>query len=52
MRIRYAFVSVLLVAQTICPAEVIGPLSSLRNEWGKGSPMDFRKKFIRLCPQS
>ena len=50
MRIRYAFVSALLVVQAVCHAEVTRPLSSLRNEWGKGSPMDFRKKVYKTVP--
>ena len=50
MRIRYAFVSALLVVQAVCHAEVTRPLSSLRNEWGKGSPMDFRRKVYKTVP--
>lgn len=50
MRIRYAFVSALFVVQAVCHAEVTRPLSSLRNEWGKGSPMDFRKKVYKTVP--
>lgn len=50
MRIRYVFVSALLVVQAVCHAEVTRPLSSLRNEWGKGSPMDFRKKVYKTVP--
>ena len=50
MRIRYVVVNVLLVAPAICHAEVTGPLSALRNEWGKGCPMDFRKKVYKTVP--
>lgn len=50
MRIGYVFANVLLVAPAICHAEVTGPLSALRNEWGKGSPMDFRKKVYKTVP--
>lgn len=50
MKIRYVIVNVLLVAQAICHAEVTGPLSTLKNEWGKGCPMDFRKKVYETVP--
>ena len=51
MRIRYAFVSALLVVQAVCHAEVTRPLSSLRNE-AKGALWTSAEKFIRLCLQS
>ena len=50
MRIRYVFVIVLFVAQAVCHAGVTGSLSALRDEWGKGSPMDFRKKVYKTVP--
>ena len=50
MKFKYGIVNVLLVAQAICHAEVAGPLSTLKNEWGKGCPMDFRKKVYETVP--
>ena len=50
MKFKYGIVNVLLVAQAICHAEVTGPLSTLKNEWGKGCPMDFRKKVYETVP--
>ena len=50
MRIRYVFVIVLFVAQAVCHAGVTGALSALRDEWGKGSPMDFRRKVYKTVP--
>lgn len=50
MKIRYVIVNVLLVAQAICHAEVTGPLSTLKNKWGKGSIVDFRKVAYENLP--
>ena len=50
MKIRYGFLIVFLVALDACLAEVTGPLSALKNEWGKGCPMDFRKKVYKTVP--
>ena len=50
MKMRNVTFSIFLTLAGLCHAEVTRPLSSLRNEWGKGSPMDFRKKVYKTVP--
>ena len=50
MKMRNVTFSIFLTLAGLCHAEVTGPLSTLRNEWGKGSIVDFRKVAYENLP--